>query len=95
MAQMNGYMDKCDTIEYNGKQYLSREVVLWEGTEDETTRTFAEEQLNEDLKSANFANGGTRIDNAIAGYPPRICLTDLPDRELARYCEEVFYDNEP
>lgn len=100
MAQMNGYMDLCSVIEFKGKGYLSRSATLWKGTDNEVTKDFAEkdldlELLNEETTFGEHEGEAWTIDESIAGFVPRICLTDLPDDEFARYCEEEFYDNEP
>lgn len=100
MAQMNKYIDLCSVIEFKGRDYLSRSATLWKGTDNEATHQFAEKELdlellNEETTFGEHEDEAWTIDESIAGFVPRICLTDLSDEELAKYCEEEIYDGQP
>jgi hypothetical protein len=78
------------TISYNGTDYPTRSITIFEGTEKEVTINVSTEQLSAELAKNGYKD--TEVDDCFACYVPFHKLFSLNDRDFAEYIEINYYN---
>lgn len=78
------------TISYNGTEYPTRSITIFEGTEKEVTINVSTEQLSAELAKNGYKD--FEVDDCFACYVPFNVMMSLNDRDFAEYIEINYYD---
>ena len=77
------------SIEYNDKEYPTRTITIFKGTDEEVTIDVSTEELSAELEKNDFKD--TEVDDSFACYVPVDVLMTMSDKKFAKYIEKNYY----